>query len=46
MLEYVGIRLLADLTLELLPVVRCYIFSIFFHVFLGCNPILKAFKVN
>ena len=38
-LENVGVTLLADLALELFPVVARYIFTIFFHVPLRLYPI-------
>ncbi len=44
--EDVGVRLFADLTLELLPIVTYYIRADFLHLSLGGYPVLKTFVVN
>jgi len=45
-LENVGVTLLADLALELFPVVARHIFTIFFNVPLRLYPILKTLEVD
>jgi hypothetical protein len=44
--EDVGVGLLADLTLEFLPVVACDILAVFLGVPLSSDPILEALEVN
>jgi hypothetical protein len=45
-LEYVGVGLLANLALKLLPVVARDILPILLGVTLGLNPVLQALEVD
>lgn len=46
LLENVWVALLADLALELLPIVRRYILAVLLYVPLLLQPVFKALKVD